>query len=268
MERIGRSFRLVRQSYHLLMQDRELMVLPLLSGAATIAVVVGVMFGFGIPFRAVEDLQPEYYAPLFLVYVAAYAIAIFFQAAVVAGATERMRGGDPTVRSALAAAWRRKGAILMWAVVAATVGMILRAIQERVALVGKIIVGIVGAAWSLATLFIVPVLVLEERSTRESFDRSVTVFKKTWGETVAGGLTLGAASVCAWLTLVAVTGLTAWVVGPIALVVFGVGAVCLSVFFSALQGVYLASLYRYATEGVVPDGFDSTLFRQAFTPKK
>lgn len=268
MERIGRSFALVRQSYRILMQDRELMVLPLMSGAATIVVVLGVVFGFGIPMREPERLEAAAYGPIFLIYVTSYAIAIFFQAAVVAGATERMRGGDPTVGSALAAAWRRKGAILLWAIVAATVGMVLRIIQERVAIVGKIIVGIIGVAWTLATIFIVPVLVLEEHSTRGSFDRSVRVFRKTWGETVAGGVTLGAATICAWLTLVAVSGLTAWLAGPVAIVVFFAGAVSLSVFFSALQGVYLASLFRYATEGVVADGFDSTLFRHAFPPKK
>ena len=110
-------------------------------------------------------------------------------------------------------------------------------------------------------------LVLEDRSIGESFTRSVNVFKQTWGETVAGGASLGVAAVCAWVTLVASVGLLASVVGVMALVVFGLGAILLMIFFSALQGVYVASLYRYATEGLAPSGFDKTLLDRAFAPK-
>ncbi len=267
MGRIGRSFQLVGQSYRVLMQDKELMVLPLISGAIIAVVVASFAFGFGLDESRVKQFGPGVYLPVFLMYVATYAIGIFFQAAVVAGATERMKGGDPTIASALAAAIRRLGPIMMWAVVAATVGMLIRAIHDRLGFVGKIIVSLLGAAWSLATFFVVPVLVLEERSIQESFTRSVSVFKQTWGETVAGGASLAAAAVCAWLTLIALAGLLAWAVGLAALVVFAAGAIVLVVFFSALQGVYVASLFRYATEGQAAPGFDQTLLDRAFVPK-
>jgi hypothetical protein len=178
-----------------------------------------------------------------------------------------MRGGDPTVSSALAAAGRRIGPILMWAIVAATVGTIIRVIHDRVGFVGRIIAGLMGAAWSLATFFVVPVLVLEERSIPESFTRSVAVFRQTWGETVVGGTTLGAAAVCAWFTLIAVTGALAWAIGLPALAVGFAGAVVLMIFFSALHGVYVASLYQFATAGNAP-GLDRALLEQAFMPKK
>jgi len=270
MERISRSFQLVGQSYRILMKDKELMVLPLLSGLVIIGAVVGVGFGFGFTFdpERFQERGAGVYVPLFLMYVVTYTIGIFFQAAVIAGATERMRGGDPTVRSALSAASRRLGSILAWAIVAATVGVIIRAIHDRLGFVGKIIASLLGAAWSLATFFVVPVLVLEERSISDSFTRSVSVFKKTWGETVVGGVSLGMAALCAWVTLVAVTGLLAMVAGAVALVVFAVGAVVLMIFFSALQGVYVASLFRYATDGQTDPGFDSALFSHAFVPKR
>ena len=267
MGRIGRSFQLVAQSYRILMQDKERMVLPLLSGAIIAVVVSSFAFGFGLDSARIERHGPDIYFPVFLMYVAAYAIGIFFQAAVIAGATERMRGGDPTVRFALAAAGRRIGPILMWAVVAATVGMIIRVIHDRVGFVGKIIASLVGAAWSLATFFIVPVLVLEEQSVPQSFRQSLTVFKRTWGETVVGGISLSAAAMVAWVTLVAVVGLLALVIGFGALVIGGIGAIGLGIFFSALQGIYVASLYRYATESRAASGFDQALFDQAFVPK-
>jgi len=270
MGRIGRSFQLVGQSYRILMQDKELMVLPLISGGfivAALAVLFGVSFGFGLDPSRVDRHGVGTYVPLFVMYVVTYTIGIFFQAAVVAGATERMRGGDPTVRSALAAAASRIGPILMWAMVSATVGVLLRVIQDRFAFVGRIVASLLGAAWSLATFFVVPVLVLEDRSIPDSFRRSVSVFRATWGETVVGGTTLAAAAVVAWVTLVAITGLTAMALGVVALAVFAVGAVFLMVLFSALQGVYVASLYRFATDGAAP-GLDPTLMGQAFVPKK
>lgn len=267
MGRIGRSFALVGQSYRILMQDKELMVLPLISGAITLAVAAGVWFGFGIDTARVERHGADLYVPLFLMYVVMYSIAIFFQAAVVAGATERMKGGDPTVSSALGAAAGRLGPILMWAVVAATVGVVIRVIHDRVGFLGRILAGVLGVAWSLATFFVVPVLVLEDRSIPDSFRRSVSVFRQTWGETVVGGTTLGAAGVCAWLTLIAITGLLSMAIGVAAIAVFAIGALFLMVFFSALQGVYVASLYRFATDGAATPGLDAELMRQAFVPK-
>lgn len=267
MGRIGRSFQLVGQSYRILMKDKELMVLPLISGVFMVVVVVALALGLGVDVSHFERRGVALYLPAFLFYVVTYTIGIFFQAAVVAGATERMRGGDPTVGSALAAAGRRLGPIVMWALVAATVGMVIRAIHDRVGFIGRIIASLLGAAWSLATFFVVPVLVLEERSVADSFRRSVSVFRQTWGETVVGGTTLGAAAVCAWLTLVAITGLLAMAIGVAAVAVFAVGAVTLMVFFSALQGVYVASLFQFATGGGALPGFDTSLLGQAFVPK-
>src|SRR5215471_19458647 len=259
MGRIGRSFQLVGQSYRILMQDKELMVLPLISGIFILIVVAAMAAGFGFNASHLQERGPGLYVPLFFFYVVTYAIGIFFQAAVVAGATERMRGGDPTIGSALGAAAHRFWPIVMWAVVAATVGMVIRAIHDRVGFVGRIITGLLGIAWALATFFIVPVLVLEDRSIPDSFRRSVSVFRETWGETVVGGTTLGAAAICAWLTLVAITGLLAMAIGVAAVAVFIAGAVVLMVFFSALQGVYVASLYRFASGEGATGGLDPSL---------
>ena len=85
---------------------------------------------------------------------------------------------------------------------------------------------------------------------------------------MVGGVTLGVAGLCAWGTLVAVTGLLAYVIGVAAVAFFAVGAVALMVLFNALNGVYVASLYRYATEGQPPAGFDAALLADAFKPRR
>jgi len=268
MGRIGRSFELVGQSYRILMQDKELMVLPLMGGTITAAVALSFFVGFRLTVTRIDRHDPSTYIPLFLFYIVSYAVGIFFQAAVIAGATERMSGGEPTIASSIGAASRRIGAILVWALFAATVGTVLRAVQERVGFLGKIIVAIIGSAWSVATFFVVPVLVLEDRSVRDSVTRSVDVLKKTWGETVVGSANVGVIAFLGWVTLVAIVGLIAWAGAlVVALGVGVVGAILIIAFSSALHGVYVASLYRFATHGDMTEGFDTGLLREAFVEK-
>jgi hypothetical protein len=82
-------------------------------------------------------------------------------------------------------------------------------------------------------------------------------------------VTIGAAALCAWVTLIAVVGLLAWAgLGIATFAVGAAGAIFLAVLFSALQGVFVASLYQYATGGTTPNGFDSALLSQAFVSKR
>ena len=267
MGRIGRSFELVGQSWAILRQDKELMALPLMSGF--LMIVVGASFFFGFGMRPALDARDNaaLFLPGFLFYVASYAIGIFFQAAIVAGASERLRGGDPTLGSALSAAGRRIFPILAWAIVAATVGMFLRTIQRRLGFIGRIVVAFLGAAWSLATFFVVPVLVLEDTGVSDSITRSIAIFKKTWGETLAGGVTIGMASLCSWVTLIGVAMLLfAAKLAPVAIAFGAIGGLALAAIFPALDGIFIASLYRYATAGPGTSAPEVDELARTFTP--
>lgn len=267
MGRIGRGFSMMKQSFALLRKDKELMILPLLSGVAIAIVVASFFFGMGFHKQGADVERLEGTAGVvtaFVLYVITYTVAFFFQAALVAGASERLRGGDPTVGSALRAARQRFLPIVMWAIVAATVGMILRAIQDKSELLGKIVAGIAGAAWSLATFFVVPVLVLERQGIGGSMKRSVQLFKRTWGETLTGQVGFGLASFLLMLPVVLVAGLL-YAMNPVIGIVVGVlGIGFLSVFFAALQGIYVAALYRYASDDVVPEGFTKDQIAHVF----
>jgi len=172
------------------------------------------------------------------------------------------------VRSALGAAWARIGAILMWGLVAGTVGMILKAIQERSEWIGKIVAGLLGAAWSLATFFVVPVLVLERKPVGGSFKRSWGLVKEAWGEAVIGGGGIGLASTIFVIPLMLLVGFLANVglVGLAIATALGGGAL-LMVVFAALQSVYVAALYRYATTRSAPEGFGIAEIEGAFRRK-
>ena len=65
MGRIGRSFELVGQSYRILMQDKELMVLPLMSGVIMAAAITAIMLGFGVDTSRIERRDAALYLPVF-----------------------------------------------------------------------------------------------------------------------------------------------------------------------------------------------------------
>lgn len=273
MSRITRSFRLLKESYGVLMKDKELILLPVISGLATLVILATFlvpMFALGGSDAAAaeEEFGVVHYALLALMYIVLYTVSIFFQAALIAGATQRLQGGDPTLGSSLAVASRHLSSIVAWGIVAGTVGLILRSIENRSEFVGRIVAGLLGAAWTLATFFVVPTLVLEGVGVKEAFGRSWGLFKKTWGETVVGTGGIGLAAFLLILPIGAIVGLLV----AADLVVFAVvaGVVLggfLMMFMSALQGVYVAALYRYATTGETAAGFDRKDLEGAYRKK-
>jgi hypothetical protein len=112
---------------------------------------------------------------------------VFFNVALVGVANSRLVGGTWTFRDGLELAWARKGTILQWALVAATVGIILKSLEERLGVLGRIVMRIIGVAWALANYFVVPVLAFEDLTPIEAIKRSSKLFKETWGEKVVGG---------------------------------------------------------------------------------
>ena len=104
---------------------------------------------------------------------------------------KRLDGGNPTIGDGFAIANSRLANILGYAFIAATVGLILRAIQERVGFLGKIVVGLIGAGWSVATYLVVPVLVAREIGPIDAVKESASLLRRTWGENVIGQAGMG-----------------------------------------------------------------------------
>ncbi len=263
----------------MLRQDRELLWLPVLSFVSWIAValvVLGPLFFSARGENALGEtefqLGPIEYVLVFVGYVALGYVTIFFRAAVLHAADERLRGGDPTVGSALRGAANRAGRLLPWAILTVTVSMILRAIEERAGFLGRIVVGLIGLAWTLVTFLVLPVLMLEDLGTFAAVKRSVALFRKTWGENVAAQLGLGLVGVLAMIpgvlvgVLLIATSLLPLVVVGVALLVTWVGIV--AVVMSALTGIFQMALYHFAVDGVAPAAFSGSELGRAFAPRK
>jgi hypothetical protein len=281
-DRMSRSWELVGASWSVLREDKELLVFPLISSLAMVAVLACFALpvlgfgGFDGIARALDGkVSTTQYAVGFLFYVVQYFVAFYFNAALVGAAMIRLNGGNPTVADGLAVASSKFGSILGYAVIAATVGMVLRAIQERVGFVGKIIVGMLGVGWSVATFMVVPVLVARDVGPVEAVKESALLLKRTWGENIIGqggmGLAFGLIQMAIVLGGVALI-IAAATTQSIALIVMAVAVLVVAVLVTmlihaALSGIYSAALYRFATTNEGSTGFSSDVLRLAFKPK-
>lgn len=273
MGRIANTIDLAKASWRVLQADKELMVLPVLSMVATILVAIS----FVIPMLALGSFEGEGltlvdYAILFAFYIVAAFVTIFFNAALVHAADERLQGGDPTLGSALRGAGNRVGRILPWAIVSATVSIVLRAIEERFGGLGRLVAGLAGMAWSLVTYLVIPILVVEDIGVVDAIKRSGSLFRRTWGENVAAQFGFGLLGFVASLLgiAIAVIGVTAGgVLGILGLVIGALWIVLVAVVLAALNGIFQTALYHYAVDGQVPgDYFPEQAFATAFVAKE
>jgi hypothetical protein len=291
MGTFSRSIALVKASWGVLREDKELMLLPVISTVTSLVLMAPF---FGIAFLTSDVKMPSTTAAtsttsssgefqvsivgwvvIFLAYLLGTYVTIFFQAALVLAANDRMTGGSPTLGSALSMASANAGRILPWALISATVSVVLQAIQQRAGFVGRLVIGLVGLAWTLVTLLVLPILVIEQVGVKDAFGRSAEAFKRTWGENVVGNGGIGIIGVIGMLIGLVVCGpivfvgvsnsSTPMIVAGIAL--FVVWMVLVSVFTAAMNGVFRTALYRYAVLGEEPRGFTHDQIAGAFKPK-
>ena len=274
-ESIGRSFALVKTSWNILMADKKLLAFPILSGIISIIVILTFILPL-IVAGALPAFIPAgaifFYGALFVFYAVSYFVVIFFNTALISCVNARLQGKDMSVGEGLSVAARHIHSILAWALVSATVGLVLHIIQERAGIVGEIVGALIGGAWGLVTFFVVPVLVLEDKGVFDSFKESFELVKKTWGESIVGSASIGiifvAIGVVGFLCVLGAMVTGSMVVFGIVLALFLVLLVVLAVVASAMQGIFITALYTYAKTGQVPSAFDPDLIRNAFVPKQ
>ena len=280
--KFARSWALMKASAGVLRADKSLLVFPLLSGACSI--VVAASFLVPVALALIGHLggdvegrgfTPAHYLVLFAFYLVQYFVIVFFNTALAGVALCRLRGEPAELADGFALARSRFGSILGYAVIAATVGVLLRSLQERLGLIGRLVVGMLGLAWTVATFLVVPVLASEGVGPIDAVKRSVDLLKRSWGENLIGNVGLGLVFgvvffLCALLAVALMVGAVA-THSVAAIVLVGalllVGFVLLGLVQSTLQGIYAAALYRYAEAGEVGGGFDVALLEGAFRRK-
>jgi hypothetical protein len=271
MNSISRGFRLAKASWQVVREDRELLWLPVISffcSMIVMAVFALGALGIGLPENQSSQISPALYVLGFVMYVALAFVSIYFNAAVIGTAMKRLQGEDASIHDGLALARQHIGKIFVWAVITATVGMILRSLQERAGILGRIVLGIVGIAWTVLTFFVVPVLLFEPVGVGDAIKRSGSIFRQRWGETFVGNGTIGIAIFLVSIPVLIVGGLIAAVVPALGIVLLVVAIGILMAIGSATTGVFNAALYRYATTGETSGAFTQEDMAASFRPKR
>jgi hypothetical protein len=272
-ESIGRSFALVKTSWNILIDDKKLLIFPLISGIVTLVVILSFVLPLLLAgtFMSIPSVGPIFfYGLLFAFYVASYFVVIFFNTALITCVNARFHGKEMSVGGGLSRASRHLPSIFAWALVSATVGIILHLIERRAGFIGRIATALVGGIWSLVTFFVVPILILEDKGVVDSVKESVSLMKRTWGESIVGSgsimLIFVAIGIVGLLLVFATLLVGNMIVFGSAVVLFILLVIVLAIVASAMQGIFVTALYTYARTGTVPAAFNKDLIRNAFIP--
>ncbi len=276
-KRIGRiraSWLLFKESWRFLAADKELLLIPVAALVLNLC-LLGIVIGSTVlltqnsenPLFTGDTLHTLDYVVLFMVYVVGAFTLALSQAAITHTVYTRLHNGNARLGESISVALSHAGTLFVWALITSTVGVILRMISERSQLIGKIVAALMGAAWAIATFFVIPAIVIDKKGAVESIPFSITTFKRTWGETIVSNITLGLFFFLAYmLAIISVVGmiilgvyaenliiiLTALIIGVAWLVMASLAQ-------AALEGVIKTVLYIYATDATTPTNFNREL---------
>jgi hypothetical protein len=289
-QRIGRGWGIAKASWAVVKLHPKLLLLPIFSGIAFMLLMaaIGLSVFAGSKSDYMRHLletqppdQPIVYVALFAFYFACTFIIVFFNAALIFCALQSFAGKEPSLRAGLATAAGRLPQILAWTFVAATVGLILNALQsflkDKLGFIGALLGGLAETAWAVVTYFVVPVVVVDGVGPIEAVKRSSAILRRTWGEAIGGEGGLGLISFFFFLPVVLLfgvfgtAGIGVWASPPLAIALIAVVAVyllALVVVFTALGTIFRTGTYVYATTGQAPSSMDPALLQAAFRKKE
>ena len=273
--RLKASWILFKESWRYLKADKEMVWMPLITALINlllfgVLVTVFILFTQGEDFSLSGEDEPLSAVELvfmFLVYVIGAFTLALSQAGISNTVYTRAHGGDATLGQSLKVAFSNWAPLLLWSIITSTVGILLRMIAERSGLLGRLVVLVLGVAWSVLTYFVVPAIVIDKKSAFGSISKSGQVFKATWGETLVSNFSLGLTFFVAHIVVLfsaigLIVTVSALEVPALAFLVVGVYVIWIvtaSLVQSALEGVLKTLLYIYATEGNPPQNFNQEL---------
>ena len=282
MERIKRSWTLLKASLEVLKLDKHLLIFPIISSV----VMIFVTLTFLIPTLVGNFLDTVFdtgmpifgYVVLFLFYLVQYTVVYYNSTALVGATMIRLRGGNPTVKAGYKVARERFMPILGWALLSATVGLILNILSNNSKKqgrgIGSIIASLLGAAWNVITFLVVPVVAVEGLGPIQAVKRSWELLKRSWGEQISGILSIGLVftliGILGGILLIGLgVGLSLLVESFIPGILFGILLVLfimiISLLNTTLSGIFSAAVYVYAADGQV-GLFEESMIRGAINP--
>ena len=278
-DRLSNGWKIGKMSLKTIQENPSLMLFPVVSGISLILVSLSFLgggyflFGENI-FDAADEgtasssLGIMLYLSVFAFYIVNYFVIVFFNVGLVHCAKMILNGKEPTVGAGINFALSRINTILAWAVLAATVGIILKTIQERAGAIGGIITGLIGMVWGIATFFVIPVIAYEEVTPIQAVKRSGQIIKEKWGESLGANISFGLFTLLGLIAIVIPTGfILGAVIHPAAGFVIGIILfLIIQIAVSAANMIFLTAAYEHANNR--PNGyFESDVLDNMFVKK-
>lgn len=266
MGTFGDSWLLTKCAFRTIREDKALLVFPLVSGLAAVAILVMFVVGlFSLSFwsgLSASNFQLVVGVLAIVVYFLLWIVSIFFTGALIGAAMMKLNGGQPKFSDGIAAARGRIGRLIVWALIAGTVMILIRAISQRIRGLPGMIVGVAaGVAWGVMTYFVVPVLMFEQETAWGSLKRSANLYLHHFGRTFVSNIALGLLLALGFVAAIVLGIVGAYLlfsglvlVGVIVILAALVLFVFMMILSAAAEGVLVTALYRYATTGQVVPG--------------
>ena len=277
---IRRGWTLSKLSFSVVKADPELLLYTFLSAMMVFVTIAAAAYpGYEAEIKegshwAMTDpvINPEtgeeerqttssYMAWIFLTYMIGSIIVVFWNSAIIASAHERLTGGDPTIMTGIKVAFSRIHIIILWGIIAGTVGLLLRIARDAanknskggMKMVAMVVIWLVEIAWWIYTFFIIPMIVLEKKGVRDGLREGRSLFGKTWGENVTSGLGIGLISVFGIIVSLLISYLV-FMISPIAGIIIAVALIGILILWSnTAEVVVVAALYEFSKTGKMPD---------------
>jgi Family of unknown function (DUF6159) len=287
MNAFSRSWMITKLTFAVINKDRELLWFALLSFIFSALFGVAMIFPSIIPALmenglSKESLEAYQYVIVFITYFGLAFIATFFNVCVVYTTKIRFEGGNATFGESIKFAFSRLYLIFQWSLLSASVGLLLRILHQLASNLGKIgqlvaniLISLLGMAWSIVTIFVVPVLVYEGLGPIDAIKKSTQVIKKTWGESLIKALGLGLVQFFVFvMVIIASAGLTFVLSSAFdtagLLIGISVGVLFLlltGLVFTVASTIFNTALYVYANNNLIAEGFNEEVVKGAFKQK-
>ncbi len=260
-------------SMKVLNANKQLIIFPILSGISLLLVIGSCVVPFlaihGWDVKAVDinGNRAVMYLWTFVFYIVNYFIVVFFNMALMHCARLYFEGEEVTVNKGLRFSVSRVGAIFAWAVFAATIGTLLKMIQDNLGWLGKILISLVGFVWSIATFFVIPIIAYENVGPYDALQKSAGMMKEKWGETIGANFSIGLVNMVAVVPL----AIVAFAVGAMSNIIIGggvfvLGMVLIFAISSALHSIFISAVYNNIN-GNLNDHFNQQMLDGLFVQK-
>ena len=276
--RFSRSWKIAKDTFKVMWQDKEILIFPILSSVFSIILLVLFLF----PLILTGNLQYRgiyLYLSIFFIYFIITFLAVFFNAGIVYIAKTRFSGGNATLSDGLKAGFRHMPQLISWSLLSATVGLLLNLLSSPArknnnitGLIQKAVISLLGLAWAIVSVFVVPAIVLKGHGPIKALRSSVEAVKKTWGESLIRyyglGLLKGIFSIVGFI-LFLVPGVLLITSGSlnfgiVLIIIFAFYFMLVSIIFSSANTVFNTALFIYADTGKVPSGYSKEELQHAF----